>query len=628
MSLQLNNAEGQANGTTVTTGTTATGGSTASQVLGAAGVSTITHATSSPLQGLASYLFTYGGNLQQFIAWQDGAASALFALRFNFMLTGYPTSDHLFAEWRSTGASLGGLTIGTGGAFRCNIGSGSTSSAGTLPLNTNLRFEAQSSTFGVASTANLSYQVYLDDTETSPLYSLTTPNGTSSAQVQLTRLGRPASGGSTSAMPTFRIDNFAMFIGDATPLGPAEPQKSASDSSLFSENLSSILQGRTVIDLASFSDPSPALAAGSPVSDTASLSESATETASDDGTDLSTLSEVSSLGLAASLTDSATQSEGLTGLALLSAVTDTFSLAESSSLFQGLNVAATDATTMTEVANLAQDTALTDSAIQSDSSALTVTFTVTDSSTFTEGTTGLNQGFVASDSATQTENTTTIAITSVVVDSAVQDDTSTLDNNPFFSVTDTASQTENASTIAAAPSVTDTATQTEGATVVVVSLDRTDSAAQSDSNGAMDWSTPVADIGNLSDSSSLFSGADPTAAETHTLGELVSIAQTSSLVDSATQSESALPAATFTASDLANLSEVSLLEITILANDSSTFLDETTKEQLFDVVVEDTFNLNTEFAYVVESDADESEFSRIQMQFPNLNPITRIDLRG
>jgi hypothetical protein len=56
-------------------------------------------------------------------------------------------------------------------------------------------------------------------------------------------------------------------------------------------------------------------------------------------------------------------------------------------------------------------------------------------------------------------------------------------------------------------------------------------------------------------------------------------------------------------------------------------LEEVTKDQVFNVEVQDVSELAIEFAYVVESDADESEYTRIQMQFPNLLPVTRIDIR-
>jgi hypothetical protein len=219
----VNTAEGGVNGNNiVTAGQPAGNGDAFSQVLG-----TVSYTNVSPLNGTLSYFFNAPTATTNFVAYQDSTAESDWKVRFYVRFPSYSNINHQFIDIRTTGGTLGGVTLSPTGQVRCNASA--TSSSFGVPVYstaTRIRVEAQGSGYGTAATS-LNVQFFLDESLT-PFLTTSVSGATTSAGAQVYRFGKPATSGQ-STMTDYVIDNFMLITGSSSPaIGPSEVPGTAS----------------------------------------------------------------------------------------------------------------------------------------------------------------------------------------------------------------------------------------------------------------------------------------------------------------------------------------------------------------------------------------------------------------
>jgi hypothetical protein len=345
-------------------------------------------------------------------------------------------------------------------------------------------------------------------------------------------------------------------------------------------------------DSASLSEGTSVLLVSIPAVDAMTLTETATETTTSDGTDDATLTE--------------------SALSLLrtSAGADTGALTDASTLLVAAPVV--DQNTLSaEVSAISATSALIDSATQSEAAPANLlgSFAVSDTESQTESPTALQQNFAVSDTATQTDGTTTHTTSTTATDAFVFSESSGLNSGGVLSGSDTNSMTETAG-VSATTALTDSFTLTEAA-ILLASFAVTDGASLAEPNTVLVQTFDCNDSGTLSDASFL-------VASTAVSG-----------IDSGSQTEGiASLVVNISTGDSASLVEQTLNQISALANDTSSFLEQATLTQLSLNVGIDGSTLLVESAVLVITDEDQTGFTVIKMQYPDLNPITKITLIG
>jgi hypothetical protein len=225
MTLKINSAEGQANGTTVAQGSGGNTGGAAgdyfTQVSPGTGGS-IVFSTAQKAHGSNSYLFTPASGQLCFVIFDDSSGSTAVATRFYIYLTGYPAAEGLLMDVEgAAGGAIMSLHLLSSGLVRAHNSAGGvipgTTATSAIPLNQWVRIEFQGT---VSATAAVTWQYFNTMDSGTPTESLTGTGTivTNSVQAAAGRViyGRFTASGAT---PAFYMDDFAQNLQSATALG-------------------------------------------------------------------------------------------------------------------------------------------------------------------------------------------------------------------------------------------------------------------------------------------------------------------------------------------------------------------------------------------------------------------------
>jgi len=259
-----------------------------------------------------------------------------------------------------------------------------------------------------------------------------------------------------------------------------------------------------------------------------------------------------------------------------STVTDTQTESDSSSVSVAgpTTINGTDTATQTEgTTGLQQQSTVTDTQTQTEGTTALVqtdTRSVTDSQTQTEGTTGLQQQSTVTDTQTQTEGTTAAAITATVVDTQTQSEgTTTTAQTAQISVVDSWALTEGASSLSTTLSAVDSWALTD-ISALSQAYSANDSATQSEEPTAISITAAVVDDWDLTDTSAISIAGTVTDSATQSEATPGLQAQ-STVIDAQTEADTSSVAVQTSAVDSWTLSDASQLATSMTPSVSDSF---------------------------------------------------------
>ncbi len=399
---------------------------------------------------------------------------------------------------------------------------------------------------------------------------------------------------------------------------------------------------------------------------------------STDLTDTQTMTDVSSLAVSLSRTDSFSFSDTSTlDQSAAKVGTDSFGFTDTSALTQ--NFVATDSAVQSEGATLlARDSTATDTQTLTDTSSTTADLTASDTQTLSESSSA-SPVVAGTDTQTLNEQAVVLDVSAVATDIQTLTDVASLTTADAKVATDSATQTEGTVTLTAAVQGSETHTTTDVVTTHTSATTATDaqllSGEQSsvsgggNPTGSDSWTMDeVSEIQVSSDGTDTFGFADASAlsaalegSDSLVLSEApAEITQSYALVDSQTMSEDAslqmhmqlvgedisfLQESSHVAvnqflsrTDQQNFSEVAVLAVFIESGDSFaqtegqvsgvalleatddiSFQDEAEAAGFQDKAGFDSI-IMTEFAFVVQDDISDNAFPHLHVKFPGVVP--------
>jgi hypothetical protein len=205
-----NNAEGGTNGATVTTSDVASG-TAWTNVVGSP-----TWTTATPIDGSVSVLFS--ASTSQFLGWDD-TTNANAAIMVKFRIPSAPSGAvHRLIDIRSSGGSIGNLTMGNGvTTLTANSGTGATTAV-TVSLTPGSDYFATLVFTGLG-TASSAVTLKVYDANGILLDTKSASAGTTALPMLRARYGRPTTG-ETGLATGLIMDRWAQDIGSSTEILP------------------------------------------------------------------------------------------------------------------------------------------------------------------------------------------------------------------------------------------------------------------------------------------------------------------------------------------------------------------------------------------------------------------------
>jgi hypothetical protein len=222
MAIELNTAEGQADGTTLTAANSGGGSGDPLDQVVKSGTGAVVFSNDVAMFGTQSYKITSGATSAVYLMF-DTTANIMGSCQMGIYITAYPSINQIVLNMRSVSGTTGicGLDINATGVVRLTNSAGGnagTSGAVVVPLNTWVRLDMRAEVGTTTSNGRLAASMSLHNSPT-PLWSVDTGYTTNAgtAAIGNYRFGKLDT---VPTMATFYVDDLTDNVGDADFISP------------------------------------------------------------------------------------------------------------------------------------------------------------------------------------------------------------------------------------------------------------------------------------------------------------------------------------------------------------------------------------------------------------------------